>query len=185
MTPAETQFATALVAEAKTSGHPFPGYAAAEAFLESADWNSPSGMSRLAANYHNIFGQKKSSWWSGPTVQIQTREVINGVSVMVPATWPVFSSFAEAFEERLKLLHASPQYYSEALAATTGPEFVRLVSASWGTLNGTPYPVGAAHPQFTFPSGTYQFVAGRWSTAPNRASSVIQTYNSHPDIFGV
>jgi hypothetical protein len=185
MTSAETQFAVQLVQEAKLSGHLFPGYAAAEAFLESASWDSPSGMSSLAANYHNIFGQKKSSWWAGPTTQIQTREVLNGVSVMVPATWPVFASFAEAFEERLKLLHSLPEYYSDALAATSGSEFVRLVSASWGTLNETPYPVGAAHPQFTFPSGTYQFAAGRWSTAPNRASSVLQTYNSHLDIFGV
>ena len=184
MTPSETQFAVQLVQEAKLSGHPFPGYAAAEAFLESADWSSSAGMSVLAENYHNIFGQKVSKWWTGKTVQIQTREVLNGVSVMVPATWPVFDSFAEAFAERLKLLHASPQYYAEALAASSGPEFVRLVSASWGTLNQVPYPVGPAHPLFSFPSGQYQFIAGRWSTAPNRASQVLATYNSHLEIFG-
>lgn len=33
MTPAEITFAQELVAEARASGHPWPGYAAAEAFL--------------------------------------------------------------------------------------------------------------------------------------------------------
>jgi hypothetical protein len=177
LTQAQSDFATQVVAQAKESGHPWPGYAAAEGVLESG-W----GQSGLAAKYNNIFGQKVSKWWTGPTVQIETREVINGQSVMVPATWPVFANLAEAFAERLKLLNAAPQYYAEALAAQDGPEFVRLVSASWLTDNALP--VGPAHPVFTFPSGTYQFNAGRWSTAPNRASEVIDTYNSHVDIFG-
>ena len=182
MTPAERVFAVQMVAEAKTSGHPFPGYAAAEAFLESANWQSPNGMSGLAFNYHNIFGQKASRSWTGPTVQIQTREVLNGVDITVVATWPAYDSYAEAFADRLQLLHDAPTYYAEALSQTDGAEFVRTVSASW--LTGDALPISPAHPVFTFPNGhTYQFNAGRWSTAPNRALQVLQVYHGHPEVF--
>ena len=182
LTNPETQFAQQMVAEAKSSGHPFPGYAAAEAFLESASYSSITGQSGLASRDKDVFGLKEPSWWTGQVDQIQTREVINGVSVMVNASWPVFETYAQCFAARLKVLDSLP-VYSEALSATTGPEFIRLVSASWGSVGS--FPVSDSHPLFTFPSGTYQFLSGRWSTAPNRASSVLSVYNSHPDIFGV
>ncbi len=178
LSPSQTAFATQMVSEAKSSGHPFPGYAAAESVLESA-W----GTSGLCQQAKNIFGLKAPRGWTGPTIQIQTREVINGQSVMVPATWPVFDSYAAAFAERMNRLNAMPSTYGEALAAQDGPEFVRLVSASWND-GGNALPLSPAHPTFDFPSGTWQFNAGRWSTAPNRASEVIATYNSHVDIFG-
>jgi hypothetical protein len=177
LSQAQTDFATQMVQAAKDSGHPFPGYAAAECCLESG-W----GSSGLAINDLDVFGLKAPSWWTGQVQEIQTREVLNGVSVMVPAEWPVFPTYAAAFAARLTVLQSMPQTYGEALAAQDGPEFVRLVSASW--LTGDAFPISPAHPTFDFPSGTYQFAAGRWSTDPARAMSVIETYNSHVDIFG-
>jgi hypothetical protein len=182
LTQAETTFAQQLVSESKSSGHPFPGYAAAEAFLESASYNSPDGKSGLAEHTNDVFGLKQPSWWTGQIYAEQTREIINGVSEMVAANWPVFETLSDAFNARLKTLQALPSIYGLALQATSGPEFVRLVSASWVT-SGT-YPVSDAHPVFTFPSGVWQFDHGRWSTAPNRASSVLSTYNTHISIFG-
>lgn len=181
MNPAELNFAKQMVSEAKSSGHPFPGYAAAEAFLESASYKSETGQSDLAFKDKDVFGLKAPSWWVGKIDPILTREVLHGQSVMVSANWPVFESYAECFAARLKVLKSS-SYYVEALEAQTGPEFVRLVSASWvkqGTLKDT-----TLYPQCVFPSGTWQFKAGRWSTDPHRASSVLATFNSHLDVFG-
>jgi flagellum-specific peptidoglycan hydrolase FlgJ len=182
LTPVETTFAQSLVSDAKSSGHPYPGYAAAEAFLESASYNSPDGKSGLAEHTNDVFGLKQPSWWTGQIFAEQTREVINGVSEMVAANWPAFETLSDAFNARLKTLQALPSIYGMALQATSGPEFVRLVSAAWVT--STTYPVSDAHPVFTFPSGVWQFDHGRWSTAPNRASSVLLTYTTHVSIFG-
>ena len=184
LTPAEQAFAQQLVAEAKASGHPWPGYAAAEAFLESASYAAPSGESGLALATNDVFGLKEPSWWQGQVYEEQTREVLNGISVMEPADWPEFPTLAAAFAARLTVLKSMPGTYGEALAAQDGAEFVRLVSAYW-----SPAAEGETGPNiFTFPSGTYQFVNPppcRWSTAPNRASEVLATYNSHPEIFAV
>ena len=182
LTQPETLFAQQLVSEAKSSGHPFPGYAAAEAFLESASYNSPDGKSGLAEHTNDVFGLKQPSWWNGQVYAEQTREVLHGVSEMVAANWPVFETLSDAFNARLKTLQALPSIYGLALGAASGPEFVRLVSAAWAT-PGT-YPVSDANPVFTFPSGSWQFDHGRWSTAPNRASSVLSTYTTHVSIFG-
>jgi hypothetical protein len=172
-----------MVSEAKTSDHPFPGYAAAEAFLESASYSSVNGQSGLAYRDKDVFGLKQPGWWTGQVDEIQTREVLHGVSVMVSAKWPVFESYADCFSARIRVLKSLPNYYSEALEATTGEDFVRLVSASWvkqGTLNDT-----ISHPVVTFPSGSWQFNTSRWSTDPKRSLSVIQTYNAHKDVFVV
>jgi hypothetical protein len=168
-----------MVSEAKNSGHPWPGYAAAEASLESA-W----GKSGLAARDKDVFGLKAANWWDGQVDSIVTREVINGVSKMVMAKWPVFKTYADAFSARLHTLSLIPPRYGEALAAKTGPEFIRLVSAAWFD-PGTEADLNL-YPEFDFPSGRWQFNKDvyRWSTAPNRASEVLAVYNNHPDIFG-
>jgi hypothetical protein len=181
MTPAEIEFAKLMVSESKKSDHPFPGYAAAEAFLESASFSSVSGQSGLASRDKDVFGIKSPSWWVGKIDSIVTREVVNGVSEMVQAKWPVFETYADCFAARLKVLQSVP-IYSEALEAKTGDEFIRLVSAEWvpmGTL-----PTSTAHPLSGFLSGVYQFKKSRWSTDPFRAKKVLITYNSHLDIFG-
>ena len=181
LTSAETAFAEQMVAEAKTSGHPWPGYAAAVAFLESASFSSATGQSGLAFRDHDVFGLKVPSWWTGQVDSIQTREVINGVSEMVNAEWPVFASYADCFSARLRVLQGVA-VYQQALAAQSGPEFVRLVSAEWVPQNT--YAPGPAHPSYLFGQVYWQFKQGRWSTAPNRASSVLQVYNNHPEVFG-
>jgi flagellum-specific peptidoglycan hydrolase FlgJ len=99
LTPDQIQFAKQMVSEAKNSGHPWPGYAAAEASLESA-WDK----SGLAVRDKDVFGLKAAEWWTGQVDNIITREVINGVSEMVMAKWPVFSSYADCFAARLKVL---------------------------------------------------------------------------------
>ena len=178
---AENTFAQKLVAAAKASGHPWPGYIAAAAFLESAAYASADGESGLAEHTDDILGLKEPSWWKGQVYDENTREVLAGVSVMEPADWPVFPTLEAAFAAGYTVLKSMPSTYGEALAAHSGDEFIRLVSASW--LAGDALPASTAHPVIHFPSGSYQFKAGRWSTDPNRASSVLEVYDSHPNIF--
>ena len=179
MLQSQLDFAAQMVEEAKESGHPFPGYAAAEACLESA-W----GASGLATRDKDVFGLKEPSWWSGQVDDIKTEEVIKGVRETVDAKWPVFESYSQAFAARLHVLNSMPSIYGPALTSTSGPEFVRLVSAYW-VVPGT-FPDQTACPVFWFPSGEYQFddTKIRWSTAPNRATQVLATYQSHVDVFG-
>lgn len=180
MTPAEITFAQELVAEARASGHPWPGYAAAEAFLESASWGAADGKSGLAENTNDVFGLKQPSWWTGQVYDEQTREVVAGVSEMVDAEWPIFPSLSDCFAARLRVLSALP-LYAEALAATTGEEFIRLVSASWST--GGSFTDLNAHPVIIFTGQPWQFNAGRWSTDPRRAAEVLLTWKGSPSIF--
>jgi len=139
-------FAKALP-EARSSGHIFPEYACCEVALETG-W----GGSSLTTIANNLFGQKQGAVTAGlPTVQIQTREFLNGQWVVVPATWPKFASWSDSFKARMQLLRTlAPKYpnYAAALAATTGEDFIRSVSKTW-------------------------------STDPQRADKVLQIYNAH------
>jgi hypothetical protein len=58
---------------ARTAGHVFPEYAACEAALESA-W----GMSRLAVEANNLFGQKQSHPPLGESLDLPTKEYLHG-----------------------------------------------------------------------------------------------------------
>jgi hypothetical protein len=180
-TPAEITFAKQMVSEAIASGHPWPDYAAAEACLESWSYTSPTGQSGLAQRDKDVFGLKAPSWWTGQVDVVQTREVINGVSEMVSAKWPVFETYADAFAARLRTLQNLPAYYAEALAATNGTDFVRLVSAKWVPLET--YTNLVPHPVVQFSNGSWQFDSARWSTDPTRAQQALKVHDQHPDIF--
>jgi hypothetical protein len=170
LSPAQVAFAQNVVAQAKLSSHPFPGYAAAEACLESA-W----GQSELCIQANNIFGLKVPTAWSGPTLTLPTHEIENGQVKEVEAVWPVFDSYLDAFQERLRVLQHP--MYAQALAANTGEMFVRDVS-------GVFEPASApGNNTFRFSDGLYRWVASRWSTDPARASKVLAIYNAHPQIF--
>lgn len=109
------------------SGHIFPGVAAAEAALESA-W----GTSKLARMANNLFGLKKPQNWTGPVIDIPTREYLNEKWVTVPATWPVFPTWVESFTSRMETLRRVPRY-AVSLAATTPEDFAIEVSSKWAT----------------------------------------------------
>jgi len=128
LTPQQTEYLKHVYESAKTSGHIFPGAAAAVAALES-NW----GTSKLALVANNLFGLKKSSTWAGRTVEIPTKEYIRDAWVTVNAVWPVYDSWQECFSERMKVLKKSPSMYSAALSATNPEEFIKKVSLRWAT----------------------------------------------------
>ena len=124
---AQESFAQEMVRAAIVSGHIWPGYAAAEACLESS-W----GLSKLCVRARNVFGLKTPSSWIGATISIPTQEYLNGKWVMVNANWPVFDTYPQAFLERQRVLNDNP-IYADALAATSGEYFVMAVSKHWAT----------------------------------------------------
>jgi flagellum-specific peptidoglycan hydrolase FlgJ len=118
---------------ARAAGHLFPEHAACEAALESG-W----GQSHLATQANNLFGQKQAHPpLSGTeTLSLPTREYLHGAWVSVQASWVQFQDWDSCFRERMALLRSLANGYSnyrEALAATTGEQFVTLVSRSWST----------------------------------------------------
>lgn len=129
----QESFLRRAAAAARSAGHVFPNYAACEAALESG-W----GQSHLATEANNLFGQKQAHppLPGTETLSLPTREYLHGAWVAVQAAWVRFPDWQSCFRERMALLRSLENgypNYRQALAATTGEEFVRLVSRSWST----------------------------------------------------
>lgn len=72
-----------------------PSLTAAQAVLESG-WGS-STLSKPP--YNNCFGIKASNDWTGRTVTMPTREVVNGRSIRVNAAFRAYDSIADSVED--------------------------------------------------------------------------------------
>jgi flagellum-specific peptidoglycan hydrolase FlgJ len=137
---------------ASTAGHIFPEYAACEAALESG-W----GLSQLATEANNLFGQKQAHppLRGTETISLPTREYLNGVWTTIQANWIKFPDWQFCFAQRMRLLKglsAAYPHYAAALSAKTGEEFIQEVSKSW-------------------------------STDPQRAGKVLSVYDHHQAVF--
>lgn len=126
-------FLRKAAAAARTAGHLFPEYAACEAALESG-W----GQSHLATAANNLFGQKQAHppLPGTQTLSLPTREFLHGAWVAVQANWVEFPDWEACFTERMALLRSLARgypNYGAALAATTGEQFITLVSRTWST----------------------------------------------------
>lgn len=147
----QDKFLVAACEAASKAGHPWPDYAACEAALESR-----YGQSLLARDGNNLFGTKQSA--TAPrygTLDLPTKEYVEGEWETVMAHWVKYPSWAESFTDRmdvLRRLQARYPHYANALKATSGEAFVREVSATW-------------------------------STDPNRADKVLEIYAAHRDLW--
>ncbi|HVT96279.1 MAG TPA: glucosaminidase domain-containing protein [Acidobacteriaceae bacterium] len=127
------QFLMKAAEAARSAGHLFPEFAACEAALESG-W----GLSHLAVDANNLFGQKQAhpALAGTETVSLPTREYLHGAWVVVQANWVKFADWTACFRERMALLHSlSAAYpnYKAALASTSGEQFLTEVSKTWST----------------------------------------------------
>jgi flagellum-specific peptidoglycan hydrolase FlgJ len=116
---------------ARAAGHIFPNYAACEAALEST-W----GLSRLAVEANNLFGQKQSHPPAGESFDLPTKEYLRGAWVWVSAEWVKFADWDACFAARMDLLRRLGNLYpayAAALTARDGASFVTLVSKKWST----------------------------------------------------
>lgn len=100
----------------------------AEAALESA-W----GQSLLAINGLNYFGVKAGPEWTGPTIDMNTREYLNGAWVMVPARWRKYAMIDDCIVDHASFLVSNPRYH-ECFAAQGGEAFaIAAAKAGYAT----------------------------------------------------
>lgn len=125
MTPAEFLDAIVPAARAahKASGIP-ASFTLAQAALESG-W----GGSKLARDGCNLFGVKADKSWKGDVITMQTREVLNGQSVMVPARWRKYPDWAACLADRVEFFKRNKRY-AACFKETTGEGWCRAVAAA-------------------------------------------------------
>lgn len=95
----------------------FPSLMIAQAILESGD-----GESVLSREANNYFGIKADSSWKGEIILLNTREVIMGKSVMVPAKFRKYSTLEDGFRDRNAFLKSNPRYTRFGVFTAFTPE---------------------------------------------------------------
>lgn len=81
----------------------------AQAALESG-WGGKEILTAEGKPSHNIFAIKSTPAWTGDTTEITTTEYINGQPKKFTATFRVYSSYTEAFNDYMELLIHNPRY---------------------------------------------------------------------------
>lgn len=81
----------------------------AQAALESG-WGGKEILTTEGKPSHNIFAIKSTPAWTGDTTEITTTEYINGQPQKFTATFRVYSSYTEAFNDYMDLLMHNPRY---------------------------------------------------------------------------
>lgn len=112
--------APAAVASAALSKVP-ASFTIAQAALESG-WGA-----HCPGN--NLFGIKADASWTGPSTRQDTREVINGESVMIRANFRSYPDWQGCMDDRAKFLQGNKRY-AKAFSAKDGQEFARAIAAA-------------------------------------------------------
>ena len=86
-----------------------PGTLISQLFLESSG-NGKVGGSKLSQDANNYFGIKCSGGWDGPKYYIETREVLNGRSIMVTACFRKYGSIKDSIIDYIDFLQSNPRY---------------------------------------------------------------------------
>ena len=131
MTSTEREFLDVAALTADRAKHPFPQMAACEAALESG-----YGKSLLALTYNNLFGMKQHRHAAFGTVNLPTREFVDGEWVQTSANWVSYPDWETSFADRaatLQRLASLYPHYAKALAATDPIGYVKEVSQTWST----------------------------------------------------
>jgi flagellum-specific peptidoglycan hydrolase FlgJ len=111
--------------------HPWPEMAACEAALESG-----YGSSALAREGLNLFGMKQHVHPIHGTLNLPTKEFLDGTWVVVDAPFVKYDTIAQCFADRfttLVRLASHYPHYAAALAAKDVLTYINEVSATWST----------------------------------------------------
>jgi len=108
----------------------FPSVILAQAIIESGN-----GASALASRFNNHFGIKATKSWKGKVVEMNTREVIGGISQMMKQPFRVYDSATDSFRDRNKFLRQNPRYGKNGVFAAKTPEdqAIALQKAGYAT----------------------------------------------------
>jgi flagellum-specific peptidoglycan hydrolase FlgJ len=111
-----------------------PGTLIAQLFLESSS-KGIVGASKLSQDANNYFGIKCGGGWDGPKYYIETREVLNGRSVMVPACFRKYGSIKDSIQDYVLFLQENPRYKTAGVfeAKTVKEQAQALKRAGYAT----------------------------------------------------
>ena len=109
---------------ANTLGVP-PQFLVAHAALESG-WGKSEIRAANGQQSYNLFGVKAGRSWSGPSVDVQTTEYVNGEAQSVREKFRVYSSYSEAFQDYAALLKNNTRF-SGVVGQQDGTQFARTL----------------------------------------------------------
>jgi flagellum-specific peptidoglycan hydrolase FlgJ len=131
VTPQQKLFLQNANLAAEKAGHIFPEMAACEAALESA-----YGTSQLAREAANLFGMKQHRHFIFGTMNLPTKEFIDGAWIHTTGAWIVYPDWATCFADRMATLQRLASvypHYANALAAASATTYINQVSQTWST----------------------------------------------------
>lgn len=115
----------------------------AQGILESG-W----GNSLLASVYHNPFGMKAGTTWTGPTVTLPTEEFYNGQYVSIMAQWKVFPNYTAAIQDYASMMTEDPYFTMSATCSKTPLEYLTALQYA---VNNNCQKIGSKPPYATDP----------------------------------
>lgn len=117
MTP--SQFLTKIIPQAQQSQRDTG--ISASAIIAQAALESSWGRSQLTVTANNLFGIKADASWTGPTVDMKTREFINGQWESVGAKWRSYPDWHTSINDHAQFLFDNTRY-RPALSVRGEPE---------------------------------------------------------------
>lgn len=112
-----------IQAEAAAHGYDYPSAIIAQACIESA-----YGTSSLGYKYHNYFGMKCGSSWTGKSVNLRTKEeYTQGVLTDISANWRVYDTDEEGVRGYFDFI--SKARYNNLKDATSSRDYLEKIKA--------------------------------------------------------
>lgn len=120
-----------IQAEAKARGYKYPSAIIAQACLESN-----FGKSVLASQYHNYFGMKCGSRWTGKSVNLSTKEECFGNTISIRDNFRVYDNVSAGVKGYFDFISASR--YLNLKSATSPRDYLEKIKTD-GYATSTKY----------------------------------------------
>lgn len=117
-----SQFADIVSSEASLRGYKFPSAIIAQACVESA-----FGESVLASKYHNYFGMKCGSSWTGSSVNMKTHEEIKGSLISIKDNFRTYATMEDGIKGYFDFI--SKSRYGNLKNATSSRDYLEKIKA--------------------------------------------------------
>lgn len=108
------------------NGYKFPSAIIAQAIHESGV------TSKLATQYHNYWGMKVGTTYSGPSVNLKTQEYVKGTYINCQANWRAYSSIEEGVKGYFDFLKMK-RYQNLKNCVSPENYIVTIVTDGWCT----------------------------------------------------
>lgn len=117
-----SQVGTIISSEAFLHGYKFPSAIIAQACIESS-----FGESVLASKYHNYFGMKCGSAWTGSSVNKETQEEVNGSLISIRDNFRSYKTMEDGIKGYFDFISMSR--YSNLKNAVSSKDYLEKIKA--------------------------------------------------------